>query len=282
MVIPFRETPDKRETPGPAVRGKAGDDGSVDPDRRVVTVRFYGALNDFLPPERRGAELTHALQGRPSVKDLIESLGPPHPEVDVVLVDGEAVDFAHRVAPGSRVAVYPAFHSLDVAPVLRVGPSLPERPRFVLDVGLGRLAGFLRMLGFDVLWRNDFADDELARLSSTEDRVLLTRDLGVLKRGEVVRGYFPRATDPEHQLVEVVRRFGLTSRMRPFSRCLACNGELSPAEPHEVTGRVPERIAATHSRFQQCAGCRRVYWAGSHQQRMQAVIDRLRQLEQTP
>lgn len=247
--------------------------------RPVVTVRFYGALNDFLPPERRGAEFTHALQGTPSVKDLIESLGPPHPEVDVVLVDGEAVDFSHRVTPGSRVAVYPPFHTLDVAPVPRVGPPVPQVPRFVLDVGLGRLAGFLRMLGFDVLWRNDFADDELARLSSTEERILLSRDFGVLKRGEVVLGYFPRSTDPAHQLVEVVRRFGLTSRMRPFSRCIACNGELSSARPDEVKDRVPERVAEQHSRFQQCPDCRRVFWAGTHQQRMQALVDRLRELE---
>jgi uncharacterized protein with PIN domain len=244
-----------------------------------VTVRFYGALNDFLPPERRGQELTHVPQGSPSVKDLIEALGPPHPEVDVVLVDGEAVDFAHRVQPGSRVAVYPPFHSLDVAPVTRVGPPPQEVPRFVLDVGLGRLVGFLRMLGFDSLWRNDYADDELARVSHDEDRILLSRDIGVLKRGEVVRGYFPRSTDPAQQLVEVVRRFGLTARMRPFSRCLACNGPLTSAELHEVQDRVPERVAERHSRFQQCADCQRVFWAGTHQQRMQALIDKLRELE---
>jgi uncharacterized protein with PIN domain len=244
-----------------------------------VTVRFYGALNDFLPPERRGQEFTHVLQGTPSVKDLIESLGPPHPEVDVVLVDGEPVDFTHRVQPGSRVVAYPPFHAMDVAQVKRVGPPPQEVPRFILDVGLGRLVGFLRMLGFDSLWRNDYADDALARLSHDEDRILLTRDIGVLKRGEVLRGYFPRATAPEHQLVEVVRRFGLTSRMRPFSRCLACNGPLTAAEPHEVQDRIPERVAERHSRFQQCAGCGRVYWAGTHQQRMQAVIDKLRELE---
>ncbi|NMO20049.1 Mut7-C ubiquitin/RNAse domain-containing protein [Pyxidicoccus fallax] len=244
-----------------------------------VTVRFYGALNDFLPPERRGQEFHHVTQGSPSVKDLIESLGPPHPEVDVVLVDGEAVDFAHRVRPGSRVAVYPPFHALDVTPVTRVGPPPQDAPRFVLDVGLGRLVGFLRMLGFDSLWRNDYADDELARVSHDEDRILLTRDLGVLKRGEVLRGYFPRSTDPAHQLVEVVRRFGLTARMHPFTRCLACNGPLSSAEPHEVQDRVPERVTERHSRFQQCADCRRVFWAGTHQQRMQALIDKLRDLE---
>lgn len=244
-----------------------------------VTVRFYGALNDFLPPERRGREFPHELQGTPSVKDLLESLGPPHPEVDVVLVDGEAVDFAHRVQPGSRVVAYPPFHALDVAPVKRVGPPPQEEPRFILDVGLGRLVGFLRMLGFDSLWRNDYADDTLARLSHDEDRILLTRDLGVLKRGEVVRGYFPRSPSPEHQLVEVVRRFGLASRMRPFSRCLACNGPLSAAELHEVQGRIPERVAERHSRFQQCVQCQRVYWAGTHHQRMQELVDKLRELE---
>jgi uncharacterized protein with PIN domain len=249
---------------------------------RNVTVRFYGALNDFLPVERRGVEFTHVLQGSPSVKDLIESLGPPHPEVDVVLVDGDAVDFSHRVEPGTRVVAYPAFHALDVTPLTRVGPGLPDLPRFVLDVGLGRLSGFLRMLGFDTLWRNDFADEQLARLSRDEDRVLLTRDLGVLKRSDVVRGYFPRATDPAHQLVEVVRRFGLTSRMRPFSRCLACNAALATAEPHEVKDRVPEGVTERHSRFQQCPDCRRVFWPGTHHQRMQALVDKLRELEATP
>ncbi|NOJ80564.1 Mut7-C ubiquitin/RNAse domain-containing protein [Myxococcus xanthus] len=245
-----------------------------------VTMRFHGALNDFLSPAHRHQTFSHALRGRPSVKDLIESLGPPHPEVDVVRVDGEAVDFSRRVQPGACVEVYPA--SMDEAPGVRVGPPLQDTPRFVLDVGLGRLVGFLRMLGFDALWRNDFADDTLARLSHDEDRILLSRDIGVLKRGEVLRGYFPRSTDPAEQLVEVVRRYGLTSRMHPFSRCVACNAALTSAEPSEVAGRIPERVAERHSRFQQCPDCRRVYWAGTHHQRMQALVDRLRELEGAP
>jgi len=246
---------------------------------KQVRVRLYGALNDFLPPERRGAEFLHTFTGTPSVKDLLESLGPPHPEVEVILVDGEAVDLSHRVEDGARVAAYPAFHSLDVTPVTRVGLPLPSEPRFALDVGLGRLAGFLRMLGFDTLWRNDFADDELSRLSRDEDRVVLTRDLGLLKRAEVRHGYYPRNTDPAHQLVEVVRRYQLTARMRPFTRCLACNAPLAVASKDEVLDRIPERVAATHSRFQQCHECKRVYWPGTHHQRMQALVDKLRELE---
>jgi hypothetical protein len=244
-----------------------------------VTVRFYGSLNDFLAPERRGFEFVHTVNGPCSVKDLIESLGPPHPEVDVVLVDGEAVDFSHRVEHGQRIAVYPAFSSLDVTPLVRVGPpALPEL-RFLLDVGLGRLSGLLRMLGFDTLWRNDYADDELARVSRDEQRLLLTRDIGVLKRSEVVHGYFPRETDPSQQLVEVVRRFQLTRHMRPFTRCIACNASLTGASPEEVVGRVPERVQATFTRFQQCPDCKRVFWAGSHHERMQVIIDKLRELE---
>lgn len=246
---------------------------------KQVTVRLYGALNDFLPPERRGAEFIHTFTGTPSVKDLLESLGPPHPELDVILVDGQAVDFTHRVEDGTRVAAYPAFHALDVTPVTRVGPPLPPQPRFALDVGLGRLSGFLRMLGFDTLWRNDYADDVLARLSRDEDRVVLTRDVGLLKRAEVRHGYFPRSTDPAHQLVEVVRRFQLTERMQPFTRCLACNASLAVAGKDEVLDRIPEGVAATHTRFQQCPECRRVFWPGTHHQRMQALVDKLRQLE---
>lgn len=247
---------------------------------KQVTVRFYGSLNDFLPPERRGAEFVHSLNGACSVKDLIESLGPPHVEVDVVLLDGEAVDFSHRVEHGQRLAVYPVFSSLDVATLVRVGPPALPEPRFVLDVGLGRLSGLLRMLGFDTLWRNDYADDELARVSRGEQRILLTRDIGALKRSEVLHGYFPRETDPSQQLIEVVRRYQLTGHMKPFSRCLACNTSLAAASPEEVRGRVPERVQATFSRFQQCPGCQRVFWAGSHHARMQLIIDKLRELEQ--
>lgn len=233
----------------------------------MVSVKLHGRLNDFLAPEKRGTQLEVTPLGSPSVKDLLESLGPPHPEMGEVRVDGVSVEFAHRLAPSAQVEAFPSLWRTEGA------------PRFVLDVGLGRLSGFLRMLGFDTLWRNDFQDDELARISSTEGRVLLTRDIGVLKRGEVSQGYFPRATDPAEQLVEVVRRYGLSTRMSPFSRCIACNAPLHHAEPHEVAGRVPEGVAERHSRFQQCPGCRRVFWPGTHQERMQALVDRLRTLE---
>jgi uncharacterized protein len=246
---------------------------------KAVTVRLYGALQDFLAPAQRGAgELTHRFTGSPSVKDLLESLGPPHPELDLVLLDGQPVGLEARVEDGSRIAAYPAFSQLEVPAAQRVGPPLPERPRFVVDVGLGRLAGLLRMLGLDALWRNDAQDAELARRSAQEQRILLTRDLGLLKRSEVVLGYFPRATDPSHQLIEVARRYRLAERMHPFTRCLACNTALLPVAPEQVQGRVPPRVAATFHRFRTCPGCERVFWEGSHHARMERVVQRLREL----
>jgi uncharacterized protein len=233
-----------------------------------VTLRFHGALNDFLSPARRDTAFLHSLSTPSSVKDLLESLGPPHPEVSHVLADEAPVALTERVRPGQRLDIHPWAPSQ--------APLPPGEPRFLLDVGLGRLAGFLRMLGFDTDWRNDFADDVLARRSHDERRILLTRDLGVLKRSEVEYGAFPRETHPERQLVEVARRYALVSRMRPFTRCITCNAPLADATPAEVTGHVPERVLATYTRFLRCTGCAHVYWAGSHHARMSAVIDTLR------
>jgi uncharacterized protein with PIN domain/sulfur carrier protein ThiS len=247
-----------------------------------VSVRFHGSLNDFLPPERRGVEFEHTVNDHCSVKDFIEALGPPHPEVDVVLVDGQAVDFSHQVHEGQHLVAYPARVTLAVAPRVRVGPPALSEPRFLLDVGLGRLAGLLRMLGFDTLWRNDWADDVLARLSHAERRILLTRDYGVLKRSEVEYGYFPRETHPPQQLIEVSRRYQLTTSMRPFTRCIACNTLTQDASHDEVRGRVPDEVHAVFDRFRQCPGCQRVFWAGSHHTRMLAVIDSLRAQEPRP
>ncbi|MCI0572527.1 MAG: Mut7-C ubiquitin/RNAse domain-containing protein [Myxococcaceae bacterium] len=247
-----------------------------------ATVRFYGALNDFLPPWRRGAAFLHAFTGSPAVKDVIESLGPPHPEVDLVLVDGRPVGFGHRVEDGVRISAYPAFQAMDVGTLPRVGPPPLDEARFVLDVGLGRLAAFLRMLGFDTLWRNDFTDAELARISHGEERILLSRDVGVLKRGEVVHGYFPRATEPERQLVEVVARYRLAAQMRPFTRCLACNAPLVEVPLAEVAPRLPARVRERHAQFLQCPECLRVFWAGTHHARMQGLVERLREVGQQP
>ncbi len=210
-----------------------------------------------------------------TAQDLIESLGAPHTEVDLILVNGEPAGFSRLIEDGDRVSVYPVFESIDIAPVGRLRPRPLRELRFVLDVHLGRLAAYLRMLGFDSLYRNDYADEELARISSEERRILLTRDRGLLKRGAVTRGYSVRETTPRRQLAEVIGRFDLAGLVRPFERCIRCNGALERVPKELVAGQVPPRIADLHDEFLRCGSCGQVYWKGSHYERMRRLIERV-------
>jgi len=186
-------------------------------------VRFYAELNDFLEPCRRGRTTRYGFDVSGSVKDLIEALGVPHTEVDIVLADGESVEFSCLVENGDRIAVYPEFEAIDVSHLVRLRPQPLRESRFVADSHLGRLAAYLRMMGFDRIYRSDFADEELAKISASEKRILLTRDRGLLKRNVVTRGYYLRTTNSREQLAEVLQRFDLWESTAPFERCMHCN-----------------------------------------------------------
>jgi hypothetical protein len=162
--------------------------------KKCAWFRFYAELNDFLPPARRMTAFEHPFLDAAPVKDMIESFGVPHTEIDLILANGASVDFAYLVQDGDHISVYPVFEALDITPVLRLRPQPLRESRFVLDAHLGRLAGYLRMAGFDTLYRNDFTDPELAYISHDEHRILLTRDIGLLKRSMVTHGYFVRET----------------------------------------------------------------------------------------
>jgi uncharacterized protein with PIN domain len=237
-----------------------------------ATFRFYAELGDFLPPARRGVAFEHPFDGSPAVKDAIEALGVPHTEVDLVLADGEPVGFDWRLADGARVAVYPVFESFDVAGVSRVRVEPLRDVRFVLDGHLGTLARYLRMAGLDAAWEPDPADAALARSAAAERRILLTRDRGLLKRGEVTHGYAVRSTEPRAQLAEVIRRFDLARRVAPFSRCLRCNAGLLAADAAEVAPEVPPRVRQRAQAYRRCPRCRRVYWAGTHHEAMERIL----------
>ncbi|MCB0165564.1 MAG: Mut7-C ubiquitin/RNAse domain-containing protein, partial [Anaerolineae bacterium] len=187
---------------------------------RAATFRFYADLNDFLPAHKRQRPFIHRFDLNASVKDMIESLGVPHTEIELILANGGPIDFSYLVQDGDRIAVYPFFTVLTPDSSHRVRPAPLDPPRFVLDVHLGQLARYLRMLGFDTLYRNNFDDEALARISNTEQRILLTRDRGLLKRSLVVYGYCLRTTRPRQQLLDVLHRFDLFEAVRPFQRCL--------------------------------------------------------------
>ena len=239
---------------------------------RKAWFRFYAELNDHLAPEERFRTLEKEFYVPGSVKDMIESFGVPHTEVELILVNGESSDFSRLVRGGDRVAVYPVFESLDISPELRVRRQVLRQPEFVLDVHLGRLAAYLRMLGFDAVYRRGAKDEDLVRISSQQKRILLTRDRNLLKHSAVTHGYWVRETGSRRQTAEVVRRFDLLRMFKPFTRCMACNQLLRPAAKAELAGSIPEAILAGHEEFLQCPGCRRAYWKGTHYQRMESWV----------
>jgi uncharacterized protein with PIN domain len=238
--------------------------------------RFYAELNDLLVAEKRGHSFVHRFAGRVSVKDMIESLGVPHTEIDLILVNGQSADFDYLVRDGDRISVYPVFEALDIAPLLRVRPKPLRTTSFVLDVHLGGLANYLRMLGFDTLYDRHAGDRELAEVAA-RGRILLTRDRGLLKRNTVTHGYCVRSKRPMDQTVEVLRRFDLVSQINPFVRCLHCNGMLEPVEKEKVEHRLEENTMRSYEEFALCQACDRVYWKGSHYDAMKRQVLAIRE-----
>lgn len=243
-------------------------------DRRAE-FRFYEELNDFLPPEKRKVAFDYPLQRRASVKDIIEALGVPHTEVEVILANGRSVDFGYIVGNGDRISVYPMFESLDIRPLLKLRELPLRQPRFVLDCHLGRLARYLRHLGFDTLYRNDYKDERLAAISADEHRILLTRDRDLLKRRIVSHGYFVRNHDPRKQLDEVLDRFDLYADIKPFGRCTRCNGMVAAVDKNSILDQLEPKTLRYYDEFWRCDSCGQVYWEGSHFEKMKLLIAEL-------
>ena len=236
---------------------------------------FHGELNYFLPRKQKDTVIEHPFDWRASIKDMIESLGVPHAEVELIVVNGVSVDFAYIVQPGDQIEVYPRWDAVPVDPRLPLRPPRPECTRFVLDAHLGRLAAYLRMVGFDTLYRNDYDDEELARISNAESRILLTRDIGLLKRSMVIYGYFIRETNPRRQLAEVMRRFDLFRSITPFKHCMKCNGLLESVAKEEILDKLPFGTAEFYDAFHRCQSCDQIYWKGAHYERMQELMNQV-------
>src|SRR6516225_10458708 len=185
-------------------------------DMVTATFRFYEELNDFIARPLRRRAFTCACARDATTKHMIEVLGVPHTEVELILVNGESVGFGHPLADGDRVAVYPKFEALDIQPLLRVRERPLRVVRFVADAHLGGLAQLLRLAGFDTLYDNHYADSHIESIASGEDRIVLTRDRELLKRRTITHGCYVRALKPEAQLREMFDRLDLSHSARPF------------------------------------------------------------------
>jgi len=240
-----------------------------------VQLRFYEELNDFLAPKLRKVAFSHAFDRRTSVKDMIESFGVPHTEVDIILVNGQSVNFSCIVQDGDRISVYPVFESLDVSPLVRLRPAPLRTPAFILDANLGRLARYLRLLGFDCLYQNNFDDETVATLASEQHRCVLTRDRALLQRKIITHGYFVRAVRPRLQVKEVLSRFDLYRQVLPFSRCSRCNGDLQAVDKQVIEDRLEPKTRKYFDTFRICTTCKQIYWQGSHHARSLQLIAEL-------
>jgi len=244
-----------------------------------IHIRFYEELNDFLPEEKRKKRFIHQFIDRTSIKDLVESLGVPHTEVDLILVNGKSVNFKYLIHDGDDISVYPVFESFDITEVQHLRPKPLRKPKFVADVHLGRLARYLRMMGFDVLYKNNFDDYEIARISLKEKRAILTKDRGILKRNKVTHGYWVRSTKVEEQVKEILDRFDLKKEIKEFSRCIECNDTLKSIKKETIIKQIPPKVAAAQNEFYKCPSCKKIYWKGSHYQRMLTFIQSTKDID---
>ena len=226
--------------------------------------RFYGPLNDFLPYQRRQHSIDYSFSGSPGLRDAIQAQGVPHTEVDMVLVDSVPQRFGFHLCGGEQVSVYPRFHSLVIDKDCRLGSEPLKVPRFILDVHLGKLCRHLRLLGFDTAYGNDYEDRYIIDRGLAEQRIILTRDLGILKHGCVAHGYYVRSTDANQQIEEVLQHFKLQQCCQPLSRCIKCNGGLEQVRKSAVLSQIPEGTCRSYELFYQCQNCQQIYWRGAH------------------
>lgn len=246
-----------------------------------INLRFHGALNDFLKPDRRETGFEHELTETRSVKDLTESIGVPHTEIDLIIVNSESVEFNYLVHAGDQIELYPMIEpslikSLNISRLKHCQPEPLPVPRFVLDVHLGRLAAYLRMLGFDTLYRNDYDDPELANISADEHRILLSCDRQLFMRKQIAYGYFVRSRKPQQQLLEILSRYDLYNQQKPFTRCMSCNGKTQIVDKEEIEDQLLAKTKKYYREFFQCDNCKKIYWRGSHYLKMKIMIDNLK------
>lgn len=243
-----------------------------------IVIRFYEELNDFIKNKPKKKDIAHSFKGKRSVKDLIESFGVPHCEVDLILVNGISVGFDYTVKNGDRISVYPVFEKYDIKSITKLRGQPLRETKFVVDVHLGKLARYLILLGFDTDY-NRFRDDpELAEISKNQNRILLTCDRKLLMRSIIQRGIIIRNSDPFMQVVEVLDRLDLWDDVKPFTRCTVCNSkivETSDDEFDAIFPTLPPNIKSWCKQISKCTGCGKLYWKGSHYDRLVLLVEKI-------
>lgn len=196
-------------------------------------------------------------------------------EIDMIIVNGNPVDFTYKLRNEDQVSVYPVFESFDISTVSPLRKKPLRDPKFILDVHLGKLAKYLRLCGLDTLYFKQLTDPEIIKISVKERRIILTRDRNLLKNKIVTHGCWIRSPKPESQLKEVLHRFNLKNNLRPFIRCLECNGILTDVSREEILDQLLPKTKEYYTEFKKCPVCHHIYWEGSHYEKMKKFIEQM-------
>ncbi len=236
-----------------------------------LLLAFTPDLADLLRPRR--CLVRYPLDRRASIKDIIESLDIPHTEIGEILdSNGRPLDFAYLPQSGDRLTVRGPQAPVRLSTPTLLRPATLSEARFLADANVARLGRLLRLVGLDTAVVTDEADEAIAERAAAEKRILLSRDRDLLKRRIVQHGRLVRAAEPYRQLVEIVTLYGLSSHLAPFSRCAACNTLLEPVDKATVLHRLEPLTSRYYHTFTRCPRCERIYWPGSHRDRLRARL----------
>lgn len=228
------------------------------------TFRFYEELNDFLPKHRRKTDFEAKFKGKRSIKDMIEALGVPHTEIDLILVNGNSVDFNYILQDEDRVSVYPVFESLNITDVTLLRKIPLRRNKFIADINLGNIVKYMRVLGLDLYYDPLLSTREIIEISKRENRVILTKSRKLLKFKDVSHGIFIRPGTTTEQIRRIIYYLDIKDKIKPFSRCLRCNTLLDIVLKEKILDRIPSKTKEFCDEYVQCQSCDKIYWKGTH------------------
>jgi hypothetical protein len=237
-----------------------------------VLFRFYEELNDFLPESRKKTDFYVALKGKRSIKDMIEALGVPHTEVDLILVNGISVDFNAILQDNDRISVYPVFESLNITDTTRLRKIPLRRNKFIADINLGNIVKYMRILGLDVYYDSLLSNRDIIELSHKENRIILTKNKKLLKFKDVTHAIFIRPGTTTEQIRRIIDYLDINDDIVPFSRCLRCNTLLTDISKEHVLDRIPPKTKKFCNEYVQCQSCDKIYWKGTHFVHMEKFV----------
>jgi len=239
-----------------------------------IILHFYGELNKFLSPEKRDTDFEFEFKSRRSVKDLIESFGIPHTEIDVILLNDKSIDFSYIVQDGDNIKVYPASETLNLKLIKHLKPQF-ETIKFLVDIHLAKLARYLRLLGLDAICERNLTPENLVEKALDENRIIVTRSRTLLRTKEITYGILIKEDNPEKQLEEIFNRFDFSTYCEPFKRCMECNSILQPIEKEKIIDRLLPKVKEAYDSFTICTHCDKIFWEGTHFDKLSELIKKI-------